>query len=135
MERKKECHYKITKRNLDYLFNETEYFSGVDKTDKEVGKGTDATLTCTVTGLTEAATVIWISATGGDSIADDDKFKATAGAYADASNSQEFVLAVKASETTADKQYFCAVTSTEWEKVKAENAVDLNVFGAYSANL
>ena len=116
------------------MSNEIEYLSGVDKTDKEIGKDTAATLSCTVTGLTEAATVIWISATGGDSIADDDKYKATDGAYTEASNSQEFVLAVKASETTADKQYFCAVTSAEWLKVKAETAVDLKVFGTYCAN-
>lgn len=109
--------------------------SAVAKTDKEVGKDTAATLACTVSGLTEAATVIWRSVSEGDDIADDDKFKAAAGTFAEGTNSQEFTLAVKASETTADKQYFCAVTSAEWLKTEAETAVDLKVLGAYCGNL
>ena len=122
-------------KETTYVLKLIGYLSGVATTNKEIEKDTAETLTCTVSGLTAAATVKWRSATGGDDIADGDKFTATAGDYTEASNSQEFELAVKLSETTADKQYFCAVTSTEWEKTDEEATADLKVFGAYSANL
>ena len=104
--------------------------SGLAVTNREVEKSTAATLSCTVTGLTEAATVVWKSSAGGSDI-DSDNTKAGDSRFVSSTNSQEFTLEVATSVTTDDATYYCAVTSTEWSKTDEENAVVLNVFGVY----
>ena len=105
-------------------------FSDVAVTNREIEKSTAATLSCTVTGLTEAAIVVWKSSAGGSDI-DSANTRASDSGFVSSSNSQEFTLTVATSVTTADATYYCAVTSTEWSKTDEENAVVLNVFGVY----
>ena len=104
--------------------------SDVAVTNREVEKSTAATLSCTVTGLTEAARLTWKSSAGGSDI-DSDNTAARDSGFVSSTNSQEFTLTVATSVTTADATYYCAVTSTEWSKSDEENAVVLNVFGVY----
>ena len=105
---------------------------GIIVTNTEVEKDTDGTLTCTVSGLTEQATIEWKSSPGGSAIISDDTNYVIGGTGFDSlSNSQQSTLTVKAVSTTADKTFYCAVTSTEWNLTDEETPVVLNVFGMF----
>ena len=107
-------------------------FLGIAVTNKEVEKGTDATLTCTVSGLTEQATIEWRSVSDGSALTSDTTNYVIGGAgFTISTNSQESILTVKAVSNTADNTFYCVVTSTEWAKTNVESPVVLNVFGMF----
>lgn len=121
----------IVEYSILYLVKQLIYL-GIAVTNKEVEKDKDATLTCTVSGLTEQATIEWKSSQGGPALISDDTNYAIGGAGFDSpSNTQESILTVKAVANTADNTFYCAITSTEWAKTNEESPVILNVFGMF----
>ena len=89
-------------------------------------------MTCTVSGLTEQATIEWKSSPGGSALNSDDTNYVIGGTGFDSlSNSQMSTLTVKAAANTADNIFYCAVTSTEWNLADEKTPVVLNVFGMF----
>ena len=91
--------------------------------------GTDATLTCSITGITKQLdAVVWTkSGTDVTTLTEDNSYVVSAGTYG--SNSQTTTLTVKAAVNTADSTYTCVVTSNEWLITNRETSINLNVFG------
>ena len=91
--------------------------------------GTDATLTCTITGITKQLdAVVWTkSGTDVTTLTEDNSYVVSAGTYG--SNSQTTTLTVKAAVNTADSTYTCVITSNEWLITNRETSINLNVFG------
>ena len=104
----------------------------IQPTSKEVESGTDATLTCSVTGVTkELDAVVWTKdGTDVTKLTEDNSYVVSVGTYG--SNSQTTVLTVKAAVNTADSTYTCVITSNEWLVTNQETSVILNVFGENS---
>ena len=103
--------------------------SDIEPTNKEVESGTDATISCVISGITQQLdTVVWrkdgtdvtTTTTGGN-------YFVSPGTYG--SNSQITTLSVKAAANTADSTYTCAITSNEWLVTNQQTNVILNVFG------
>ena len=107
----------------------TKLTYGVAVVEKEVLKGTQAILTCTVSGLSVAATIAWKSTSGGTDLADGDNYAIGGTGFEVSSNSQQSTLTVKVAANTADTPFYCTVTSTEWAKDKVETTVNMKVFG------
>ena len=98
--------------------------------NKEVESGTDATISCIITGITKNLdSVIWKKSGTGVTALSGSNYVVSAGTYG--SNSQTTTLTVKAAANTADSIYTCVVSSTEWEITNRETNVALNVFGKY----
>lgn len=104
-------------------------------THKEVEKDTEATLTCTISGLWTTATIVWRSRKGGPDLKNDENFTLGGTGYVESTKNQQSTLTVKAAVNTADHIYYCTVTSMEWRKVEEENPVHLNVFGMCFINI
>ena len=103
--------------------------SDVRPINKEVERGTDATVSCVVTGITQQLnSVVWKKGgTDVTTLSEDNSYVVSAGTYG--SNSQTTTLTVKAAVNTADSTYTCVITSNEWLQTDKEISVALNVFG------
>ena len=109
-------------------FNVTMVLSVIEPTNKEVETGTDATISCTVTGLTrQLDAVVWRKSGTDVTTLAGSNYVVSAGSYG--SNTQTTTLTVKATANTADSSYICAITSTEYLVNNRETAVALEVFG------
>ena len=104
------------------------YLSDIQPTNKEIEIGTDATLSCIITGITKQLdSVSWTkSGTDVTTLTEDNSYVVSAGTYG--SNSQTTTLTVKAAVNTADSTYTCVVTSEEHEEINKETPVALNVY-------
>ena len=104
------------------------YFSDIQPTNKEIEIGTDATLSCIITGITKQLdAVVWTKGgTDVTTLSEDNSYVVSAGTYG--SNSQTTTLTVKAAVNTADSTYTCVVTSEEHEETNKETSVALNVY-------
>ena len=120
-----------------YTLTNTTFISlGIVYTDKEVEKDADATLTCTVSGLSVAATIEWRSVSGGSAlISDNTNYDIGGAGFSDSTNEQESILTVKAAANTADSILYCTVTSAEWAKTNVETPVVLDVFGTFTISV
>ena len=95
--------------------------------NKEVESGTDATISCIITGITKNLdSVIWKKSGTDVTALSGSNYVVSAGTYG--SNSQTTTLTVKADANTADSTYTCAITSNEWLETNKETTVILNVF-------
>lgn len=121
--------------NLDgYVFRRYEWmttiinFSDVQPTNKEIEVGTDATLSCIITGITKQLDAVKWTKDGTDvtTLSGDNSYVVTRGTYS--SNTQITTLAVKAAVNTADVIYTCVVTSDEHQETEKETPVVLNVY-------
>ena len=107
-------------------------FTDVEAVNNEVLNGTDAVLSCKITGITEAITVIWKDSDNEDvtTVADTaNKYTVDAGTFNETTFSQTTTLEVKALENTEDRTISCQINSTEWNKSDDSTDVKLNVFG------
>ena len=101
-------------------------------THKEVEKGKDATVACTVAGVTVEPTIVWKSSTGSALSSDTTNYDVTGGTGFKAdTNTHESTLTVKAAANTVDATFSCVVTSAEWAKTNEENVVNVKVLGMY----
>ena len=107
--------------------------TGVSAVNNEVLSGTDAVISCKITGITEAITVIiWEDSDNEDvrTVTDTaNKYTVDFGTFNEATFSQTTTLEVKALENTEDRTFSCHITSTEWNKSDDSTDVKLNVFG------
>ena len=94
---------------------------------QEVKKGTDATISCAITGLSAAnAAVTWKDSEG--TAVTGDNFTPVAGTQD--SGAQTATLLVKAAAVTEDKAYSCEVKSgTLASSPASTTAVNLDVYG------
>ena len=98
--------------------------------DQEQLKGTEAKISCTVTGLTKALDdVKWKKSDNTEITSGSNNFVIDDGNYA--GNTQTTVLTVPVAETTTDKTYTCLITSNEHLKTDDSTSVSLKVFSKY----
>ena len=98
--------------------------SDVESINKEVKKGSDTTISCVITGLTETATVTWRTSTGP---VPTDKFTSVQGSHS--VGSQTSTLALDGTLVNEDTAYTCRVTSGSLpDSSHSDTTVNLNVY-------
>ena len=113
---------------LKKKFNLLHIFSDVQPTNKEIESGTDATVSCIITGVTrQLDAVVWRKGGTDVTTLSGSNYDVSAGTYS--SNSQTTTLTVKAAANIADSTYTCDITSNEWLETNKQTNVILNVFG------
>ena len=119
--------------NSQLLPQITILISEVQPVHKEQLKGTQAMVSCVVTGLTEeldADEVEWKKATDDSTITSDDGdgFSIETGTFDDSTGSQTTTLTVPDSQTNEDKVYKCVITPNGDEVTAKTKEVNLKVF-------
>ena len=115
-------------------FNMTMVLSVIEPTNKEVETGTDATISCVVTGLTrQLDAVVWRKSGTDVTSLSGSNYVVSAGTYG--SNSQTTTLTVKAAANTADSVFTCIITSNEHQETNKETAVTLDVFCKFTLTI
>ena len=90
---------------------------------KEVFIGTETTISCKVTGLTQAVNIVWTGLPQGET-----GYTKSAGTFH--TDTQTATLTVASAQVTEDKTYTCIVTSIQYPTSKLESKdVDLKVYG------
>ena len=93
----------------------------------EVKKGSDTTISCVITGLTETATVTWRTSTGPVPA---EKFTPVQGSHS--GGTQTSTLAVDGTLVNDDTAYTCRVTSGSLpDSSHSDTTVNLNVYGTF----
>ena len=99
----------------------------VQPTDKEIETGTETTISCIITGITQQLdAVVWKKDGTDVRSLSGSNYIVSAGTYG--SNSQTTTLTVKAAANTADSTYTCVITSDEHAVTNKETMVVLNVY-------
>ena len=94
-------------------------------------KGSDTTISCVITGLTETATVTWRTSTGQVPA---EKFTPVQGSHS--GGAQTSTLAVDRTLVNEDTAYTCRVTSGSLpDSSHSDTTVNLNVYGMFFKNL
>ena len=94
-------------------------------------KGSDTTISCAITGLTETATVTWRTSTGPVPA---EKFTPIQGSYS--GGAQTSTLAVDGTLVNEDTAYTCRVTSGSLpDSSHSDTTVNLNVYGMFFKSL
>ena len=104
--------------------------SALNAKHSEVLIGTQATISCVITGLTkELDKVTWEKPNSGGRITDNtDGFVIDVGTYNDETNSQTTVLTIPGAQNTADASYTCVIQSDEHGKQSKKIEVMSEVF-------
>ena len=90
-------------------------------------KGSDTTISCVITGITETATVTWRTSTGPVPA---DKFTPVQGSHYE--GTQTSTLTVDGTLVNEDTAYTCRVTSGSFpDSSYADTTVNLNVYGMF----
>ena len=90
-------------------------------------KGSDTTISCAITGLTETATVTWRTSAGPVPA---EKFSSIQGSHS--GGAQTSTLAVDGSLVNEDTAYTCRVTSGSLaDSSHSETTVNLKVYGMF----
>ena len=101
--------------------------SEVASVNTEVKKGSDTTISCVITGLTETATVTWRTSTGPVPA---EKFTPVQGSHSE--GTQTSTLAVDGTLVNDDTAYTCRVTSGSWpDSSHSDTTVNLEVYGMF----
>ncbi|XP_063691323.1 basement membrane-specific heparan sulfate proteoglycan core protein-like [Bolinopsis microptera] len=102
----------------------------VESVNTEVKKGSYATISCIITGITETAAVTWRTSTGPVSA---EKFTTVQGSYS--AETQTSTLAVDGTLVNEDTAYTCRVTSGSLPDSNfSDTTVNLNVYDVESVN-
>ena len=119
-----------------FLMNQSKYlkilfvFTDVQPINKEVGTGTETTISCVITGTTKQLdAVVWRKEGSDVTTLSETNYVVSAGSYS--SNSQTTTLTVKAAANTADSIYTCVITSSEWLVTNRQTDLTLDVFGKH----
>ena len=110
-----------------FIFN----FSGVTPSNKEVKTGTDVTLSCSISGISGAATVLWKKSGTPDLSNSIAGHTVAAGNFG--SEAQVSILTLTAAVNTADTTFTCDVTPSGG--TVQETTVQLNVFSVSAADV
>ena len=99
--------------------------------NKEVLAGTDTSISCVISGITQQLDSVSWTKDGTDvtTLSEDNSYVVSAGTYG--SNSQTTTLTVKAAVNTADSTYACVITSNEHQETNKPTSVTLNVFSKF----
>ena len=101
--------------------------SEVESVNREVKKGSDTTISCVISGLTETATVTWRTSTGPVPA---EKFTPVQGSHS--AGTQTSTLAVDGTLVNDDTAYTCRVTSGSLpDSSHSDTTVNLNVYGTF----
>ena len=101
----------------------------VEAVDKEQLTGTVATLSCTVTGLTQKLDgVKWTKSDNAEITSGADNFIIDTGSGSFSDGTQTTTLTVPGAQTDQDKIYKCLVTSDEHGGTEESRDVNLKVF-------
>ena len=105
-------------------------FSAVEAKHSEVLKGTQATISCVVKGLTkQLVEVAWEKPNNGGKITNNvDDYKIEVGTYQESSHSQTTILTIPPAANGGDAVFTCVVTSDEHKKTAHKTDVKSNVF-------
>ena len=105
----------------------TSFISEVEAVSKEVKKSSQTTISCVITGLSDAtATVSWRTKTG-DAVTGEN-FTPAAGTLS--GGTQTSTLLVKGPQVSEDTEYTCTVTSGKYTGSGASDTiVNLDVYG------
>ena len=103
-------------------------FSDVTPSNKEVKTGTDVTLSCSISGISAAATVLWKKSGTPDLSNSIAGHTVAAGNFE--SEAQVSTLTLTAAVNTADTTFTCDVTPSGGTAQSTE--VTLNVFGMFT---
>ena len=107
-----------------FIFNP----SGVQPINKEVLAGTDAVISCIISGITQQLdAVVWTKDGTDVTTLSGSNYVVSSGTYD--SNSQTTTLTVKAAANTADSTYTCVIASDEWLITNRQTPVSVTVFG------
>ena len=103
------------------------FTSGVQPINKEVLAGTDAVISCVISGITQQLdAVVWTKDGTDVKSFSGSNYGVSPGTYD--SNSQTTTLTVKAAANTADSTYTCVITSEEHQETNKPTTVTLLVF-------
>ena len=99
----------------------SSFVSDVEAVNKEVKTGTETTISCIITGLTQLATVTWHDNS-------DTELSSNTGILSD--DEQVTTLFVDSTNVTSDAVYTCRVTSGQFPTSASQDTeVQLNVYG------
>ncbi|XP_063678553.1 mucin-22-like [Bolinopsis microptera] len=102
----------------------------VESVNKEVKKGSDTTISCVITGLTETATVTWRTRTG---LVQDEKFTPVQESHS--GGTQTSTLAVEGTLVNENTAYTCRVTTGSLpDSSHSDSTVNLNVYDVESVH-
>jgi hypothetical protein len=105
--------------------------SDVKSVNGEVKAGSDATISCVITGLTAEATVSWLTSSGKVS---GENLTPVQGTYSN--GKQTSTLAVKGTQVNSDTTYTCRVTTgSRHASAHSDTIVNLNVYGIGSLTI
>ena len=114
-----------------YKSNDLNFSPAVTAVDQEQLKGTEAKISCTVTGLNQAIyDVQWTDSDDELITSGTNDFVIDEGTLI--GNTQTTVLTVPAALNTQDTTFNCLITSNEHAKVDDSTVVSLKVFSKYS---
>ena len=116
---------------LSRIFGHLYISVGVAVTDIEAEKDQDATVSCTVSGVTAEPGIVWKNSDGTDLSSDSTNYGFGGTGFDSGSNTHESTLTVRAAKNDADALYTCFVTSSEWAITDEANTVNLKVLGKY----
>jgi hypothetical protein len=104
--------------------------SALNAKHSEVLRGSEATISCVVSGLTKKLDEVkWEKPNSGGEITDGtDGYKIDQGTYDGDSHTQTTVLTIPESQNTEDAVYTCVIQSEEHEKSEERKDVQSNVF-------
>jgi t-SNARE complex subunit (syntaxin) len=107
--------------------------SEVEAKHSEVLKGTEATISCVVTGLTKQLdAVVWEKPNNGGTITNNvDDYKIEVGTYQESSHSQTTILTVPSAANQANPVFTCVITSSEHQKTADKTPVTSNTFSKF----
>ena len=104
-------------------------FSGLTPVSQDSLKGTEAKISCIVTGLTKILDAVkWAKSNDSPITNDSNGFTIVEGTLSDA-GSQTTILTVPGTENGQDTEYKCLVTSLEHAKVEEVTTATVEVFG------
>ena len=126
----------LSQKNLGHLHSDL-FISAVEAKHSEVLNGTQAKISCVVTGLTKKLdAVTWEKSDSGGAITHGtDGYQIDMGTYQDESNSQTTILTIPDASNRADAVFSCVITSNEHGKSDEKTAVNSDVFSKYSRHI
>ena len=107
-----------------------KYFPATTAVHKEQLSGTDARISCKITGLTrQLDDVKWTKSDNSAIMSGQDGYIVDKGDFSD--GSQTTTLTVPAAQNEADSTYRCLITAAEWVVKDRSTVVMLNVFSKF----
>lgn len=115
---------------FDVLFTNEPSLTEIKGVSQEVLVGSDATISCKITGITQPITVKW-KIDVETVIPSTSKYIVNTESFDQLTNSQVTTLTVRNVSKTADTVFTCEISSLDWEHSDDATSVTLGVFGMF----